>query len=136
MASSLKSRLKKTIVSLLTAKLIDVGISINIVYLFGSYASGTETSASDIDIAVLGNKKIPSLTRWQLQAELADALACDVDLVDLLSASTVMQNQIIHHGLCLYETKNSAVLFEMQVMSMYQHLNDERADILAQFIKG
>jgi predicted nucleotidyltransferase len=136
MVSSLQSRLKKNIVSLLTAKLADVGISINIVYLFGSYASGTETSASDIDIAVLGNKKIPSLTRWQLQSELADALACDVDLVDLLSASTVMQNQIIHHGLCLYETENSAVLFDMQVMSMYQHLNDERADILAQFIKG
>ncbi len=136
MVSSLQSRLKQTIVSLLTAKLADVGISTKIVYLFGSYASGTATSESDIDIAVLGNKKTPSLARWKIQSELADALGFDVDLVDLLCASTVMQNQIIHHGLCLYETENSAALFEMQIMSMYQHLNDERADILAQFIKG
>lgn len=85
---------------------------------------------------MLCNEKIPSLTRWQLQSELAEDFACEVDLVDLLSASTVMQNQIIHHGLCLYETSNSSALFEMQVMSMYQHLNDERADILEQFIKG
>jgi hypothetical protein len=88
---------------------------------------------------VLCNEKIPLLTRWQLQSELAEDFSCEVDLVDLidlLSASTVMQNQIINHGLCLYETSNSSALFEMQVMSMYQHLNDERADILAQFIKG
>ncbi len=136
MASSLENQIKQNIVSLLTTKLTDIGISINVVYLFGSHASGTATSTSDIDIAVLGNKKIPSIARWQLQSELADTLACDVDLVDLLSASTVMQHQVIHNGLCLYEVDNSTATFEMQVMSMYQHLNEERADIVAQFIKG
>lgn len=84
---------------LLTEKLTDVGISVKVIYLFGSYANGSATSTSDIHIAVFGNKKIPLLTRWQIQAELADALACEVDLVDLLSASTVMQNQIIQHGI-------------------------------------
>ncbi len=47
-----------------------------------------------------------------------------------------MQHQVIHNGLCLYKVDNSAATFEMQVMSMYQHLNEERADIVAQFIKG
>ncbi|MFQ3221402.1 MAG: hypothetical protein ACI96W_003790 [Paraglaciecola sp.] len=67
-----------------------------------------------------------------MQSELANALKNDVDLVDLLSASTVMQNQVIHYGICIYDAANHAGLFEMQVMSMYQHLNDERAEILLQ----
>ena len=64
------------------------------------------------------------------------ALKNDVDLVDLLSASTVMQNQVIHHGICIYDAANYSALFEMQVMSMYQHLNDERADILQQHMSA
>jgi len=64
------------------------------------------------------------------------ALKSDVDLVDLLSASTVMQNQVVHHGICIYDAANYAVSFEMQVMSMYQHLNDERAGILQQHISA
>jgi hypothetical protein len=74
--------------------------------------------------------KLDSVERWQLQSELAIALENNVDLVDLLSASTVMQNQVIHHGICIYDAANYAALFEIQVMSMYQHLNDERANIL------
>jgi hypothetical protein len=35
-------------------------------------------------------------------------------------------------GICIYDAANYVALFEMQVMSMYQHLNDERADILKQ----
>jgi predicted nucleotidyltransferase len=106
--------------------------NIKLIYLFGSHADELANSQSDIDIAILGNTKLDSVTRWQWQSELAIALEQDVDLVDLLSASTVMQNQVIHHGICIYDSANYAALFEMQVMSMYQHLNEERADILQQ----
>ena len=106
--------------------------NIKLMYLFGSHAQGQANSESDIDIAILGEKKFDPVVRWQLQSELAIALKNDVDLVDLLSASTVMQNQVIHHGICIYDAANYAALFEMQVMSMYQHLNDERAEILQQ----
>jgi hypothetical protein len=83
---------------------------IRLIYLFGSQAHGLVSS----------------------QSELAIALKSDVDLIDLLSASTVTQNQVIHHGMCIYDAKNYATSFDMQVMSMYQHLNDERAGILQQ----
>jgi predicted nucleotidyltransferase len=106
--------------------------SIKLIYLFGSYANDQSNSQSDIDIAILGASKFDPVARWQWQNELAIALKNDVDLVDLLSASTVMQNQVIHHGMCIYDAANYAALFEMQVMSMYQHLNVERADILKQ----
>jgi predicted nucleotidyltransferase len=103
-----------------------------LIYLFGSHAHGLANSESDIDIAILGKAKLDPVVRWQMQNELAIALKNDVDLVDLLSASTVMQNQVIHHGICIYDAANYSALFEMQVMSMYQHLNDERAGILKQ----
>jgi predicted nucleotidyltransferase len=106
--------------------------SIKLIYLFGSQANEQSNSQSDIDIAILGASKFDPVARWQWQNELAIALKNDVDLVDLLSASTVMQNQVIHHGMCIYDAANYAAVFEMQVMSMYQHLNDERADILKQ----
>lgn len=112
--------------------LLEQSDSIKLIYLFGSHAHGLASSQSDIDIAILTKAKLDSITRWQWQSELAIALKNDVDLVDLLSASTVMQNQVIHHGTCIYDPVNYAVAFEMQVMSMYQHLNDERADILKQ----
>jgi predicted nucleotidyltransferase len=108
--------------------------SIKLIYLFGSHANDQSNpqSDSDIDIAILGANKFDPVARWQWQSELAMALKNDVDLVDLLSASTFIQNQVIHHGMCIYDAANYAVLFEMQVMSMYQHLNVERADILKQ----
>lgn len=105
---------------------------IKLMYLFGSRVHGPASNESDIDIAILGKIKFDPVVRWQWQSELAMALKNDVDLVDLLSASTVMQNQVIHHGICIYDAADYAALFEMQVMSMYQHLNDERAGILKQ----
>ncbi|WP_114327140.1 type VII toxin-antitoxin system MntA family adenylyltransferase antitoxin [Candidatus Colwellia aromaticivorans] len=112
----------------------DMLVDIKIIYLFGSHASNSVMVLSDIDIAVLTRSKLSSIKRWQVQSELANVLATEVDLVDLLTASTVMQNQIIQKGICIYDFENSAAFFEMQVMSMYQHLNVERADILKQYL--
>jgi len=123
------TKLSQIIPPILTKLLADI----KVIYLFGSHASGSARNDSDIDIAVLLHKKLPLVLRWEIQSELANELACEVDLVDLLAASTVMQNQVIQHGICIYDPANVADLFEMQVMSMYQHLNEERAEILAAY---
>jgi hypothetical protein len=44
-----------------------------------------------------------------------------------------MQNQIINSGVCLFDVGNCKPTFEMQIMSMYQHLNEERASVLKAF---
>lgn len=132
MVLSLKTNLIEVLPSLLKSKLD----GIKAIYLFGSYASGLATKKSDIDIAILMDKKIAPVQRWQIESELADELSRDVDLVDLLNASTVMQNQIIQQGICIYDDENKACFFEIQVMSMYQHLNAERADILKQHMRN
>lgn len=139
MVTPFKNKLTQVIPSLLLNVISDLNVDDNIngikaIYLFGSHASGLSHKNSDIDIAVLCHKKLTSVKRWQIQSELANELACEVDLVDLLTASTVMQNQVIQQGICIYDPDNIARLFEMQVMSMYQHLNEERAEIVAEYM--
>ncbi|ALO35115.1 hypothetical protein CMT41_10590 [Colwellia sp. MT41] len=106
---------------------------IKLLYLFGSHVSNQAHKNSDIDLAVLLANKISTVTRWEIQQELAVEFNVDVDLIDLLSASTVMQNEIVNKGNCLYDAKDYKGEFEMQVMSMYQHLNEERSSLLTAF---
>lgn len=108
---------------------------VKLIYLFGSQANGSAHQNSDIDIAILLDKKIASVKRFDIQESLAIKLDKDIDLVDLLSASTVMQNQVIQHGELIYGDETICCQFEMQVLSMYQHLNHERAEILQDYIK-
>ncbi|MBM6550566.1 type VII toxin-antitoxin system MntA family adenylyltransferase antitoxin [Marinomonas ostreistagni] len=108
---------------------------VRLIYLFGSQADGSATPSSDIDVAVLLKKKLDPVTRFDLEQSLAIELNQDVDLVDLLTASTVLQNQVIMHGKLLFGSENEQAKFEMQVMSMYQHLNEERSDILQEYLK-
>jgi predicted nucleotidyltransferase len=108
---------------------------VRLVYLFGSQADGSAAPSSDIDIAVLLKKKLDPVARFDLEQTLAIKLDKDVDLVDLLTASTVLQNQVIMNGELLFGSESEQVKFEMQIMSMYQHLNEERADILQEYLK-
>ena len=110
--------------------------SVKLIYLFGSYAKQQATVESDIDVAFLADKKLLPVNRWEIQQQLAEQLDIDIDLVDLLSASTVMQNEIIHQGKCIFSLNNEQGKFEMQVMSMYQNLNEKRADILTDFMRN
>lgn len=125
-ASELNQQIEKALPLMLTSKLSDVFL----IYIFGSQASGLTNKNSDIDIAILCSKKIDPITRWDVQEYLASQFNKDVDLIDLLNTSTVMQHQIIYSGFCIYDPFSKQQTFEMQVMSMYQHLNFERADIL------
>ncbi len=109
--------------------------NVKLIYLFGSQANGLSNQKSDIDIAVLEPNKIDPVTRFDIQETLATKFNKDVDLVDLLSASTVMQNQIIQQGILLFGDETERCKFEMQVLSMYQRLNTERADILKDYTK-
>ncbi|MEE9354914.1 MAG: nucleotidyltransferase domain-containing protein, partial [Methylococcaceae bacterium] len=64
------------------------------VYAFGSRIQGTEDAKSDLDLAVLVAGYADPLTLWDLSSKLADLAGCEVDLLDMRKASTVMQYQI------------------------------------------
>lgn len=104
--------------------------TVKLIYLFGSFASGEQHSKSDLDIAILPVKTLDNLNRWQLAQSLACELDIDVDLIDLTSASTVLCQQVITQGQLLWGESNDDDFFAVKTMSMYQHLQAERALIL------
>ena len=102
------------------------------VYLFGSHAEGTAAPDSDVDLAVLANRPLGAAERFDVQERIAARLGCDVDLVDLRAASTVMQAQIVSTGRVVLEADPGArARFETAAYSAYALLNEERAGILA-----
>ena len=115
------------IVNIIRQQLPDV----KAIYLFGSVVSGLSNKDSDVDIAILPNKALSSIERWQIAEEIAYTLKKDIDLIDLRQASTVLQFQIISTGTCIYSSDNyNQNIFEDFVYASYIRFNDERKDLL------
>jgi len=101
------------------------------IYIFGSSITEYETKHSDIDIAIMCKSKIDKLELWEVTQKVAIALNRDIDLLDLKSASTVMQMQVVNNGLRIYTADEMASeKFEDFVFSSYVFLNEERKGIL------
>jgi len=103
------------------------------VYRFGSTVDGQTHAASDVDLAVLCNAPLEPFARFDLQERLAVRAGCDVDLVDLRRASTVMRMQVVSSGVLLAAFDLAArEAFEDLTYSAYARLNEERRAILEQ----
>ena len=100
------------------------------VYGFGSQFNGTAGADSDLDLAVLVAGKADTLQLWQVSSELADLAGCDVDLLDLRAASTVMQYQIITQGERLWQLDHQAGVYESFILSAKTELDEARAGLL------
>lgn len=100
------------------------------IYAFGSRISGTAGPDSDLDLAVLVAGYTQPLALFDLAGDLADAVHCSVDLLDLRAASTVMQYQIITTGQRWWARDAQAALFEAAVLSEKTTLDAARAGLL------
>jgi len=105
--------------------------NLSALYHFGSHAKGTADMLSDIDLAVLVDGKVDTVVLWDLAQQLADQINCDVDLVDLRAASTVMQYQIITTGQCLWTRDVQAAIYESFIMSEKTALDTLRKDLIS-----
>lgn len=105
------------------------------VYVFGSQATGEAHADSDLDLAVLAAGPVDPLLLWQLSGELADIVAVPVDLLDLRTASTVMQYQVITTGHRLWNKDSQAGIFESYILSEKTALDAARAGLLADIQK-
>ena len=106
------------------------------IYLFGSYGTEQEWPDSDADIALLlppdEAKRAGSLAMTALQSSLESLLEKKVDLINLRRISTVFQKEIIASDRRIdCADPYAADEFEMLVLSFYQKLNEERAEVLA-----
>ncbi len=101
------------------------------IYVFGSFAKKEHNDNSDLDIAILLDKPADTVTLWNVSQNIASRIQRDVDLIDLLAASTVFRFQIISTAKRI-DTLNlkTCDAFEDLTYGMYIRLNDERKEIL------
>jgi predicted nucleotidyltransferase len=101
------------------------------VYVFGSFAKGEETQESDLDLAILLDKPADKVKLWDVAQNIAIQIQRDVDLIDLLSTSTVFQFQIITTAKNIYSQDFKACdAFEDLTYAMYIRFNESRQEIL------
>ncbi len=104
-------------------------------YLFGSQAGDGARPDSDIDLAVFAGQPLPRGDVIELALELAALLRRDVDLVDMASASTILQFQILAEGRLIdAPDPDPAALFELRILREYQDLKIRRAAIEADIV--
>lgn len=71
---------------------------IKLAIVFGSMASDTEWSGSDLDIAILADKPLDAKTKIQIITDLAEITNRPVDLVDLRITGEPLLGQILVKG--------------------------------------
>ncbi|HEX7368860.1 MAG TPA: nucleotidyltransferase domain-containing protein [Rhodanobacteraceae bacterium] len=103
---------------------------IETLYVFGSRARGNARVDSDIDLAVLAKTPIDAARRFEAQREISALLDCDVDLIDLRNASTVLRSEVVNGGTPLFKRNAQETLaFEARVLSEYAALLDSTLDL-------
>ena len=102
------------------------------IILFGSHAKNCARHDSDIDIAFLSSEDLSPYDIFVKGEEMASALNCDINLIDLRQASTVFAYNILTTGRNL-EISNNYLWnrFSYLTYSLYAKLNEERQEILA-----
>lgn len=100
---------------------------IQLAYLYGSYANGSQTVYSDIDISILikGDFKISGLYLAELSSEIERRFyfKINIDLRILNNSTPRFLFQVIKHGKIFYFKHKSIVHeFEMRVLFEYQDI--------------
>ncbi|MCF8280865.1 MAG: nucleotidyltransferase family protein [Bacteroidales bacterium] len=70
--------------------------------LFGSFADGTATAGSDVDLLVELSKPIGLLEFIHIKHELEDLLGRKVDLVEFKAVKPSLKNLILHSAIPIY----------------------------------
>lgn len=95
--------------------------NIKLIYIFGSYAKGSNNDNSDLDIAVSIEGEPDYLTKLDIIYDLVGILNReDIDLVILNDVDEILKFQIIKYGEIIYmQDLYTKVVFEASVMKEY-----------------
>jgi len=106
-------------------------------FLFGSYAEGSVTRNSDLDIAIFFNSRPDIYMQNELREELEKMLGKTADLVALNEASPVIRMQVLRKGILLVN-KDPMVYNEFFVNTIkeYYDLKQNRKQIEENIFKG
>jgi len=100
------------------------------IYAFGSQITGHANEHSDLDLAVLIDGQVETFDLWDLASQLSEIAGCDVDLLNMRLASTVMQYQILQTGRTLWVKQPDAGIFESFILSEKINLDVLREELL------
>ena len=105
-------------------------------YIFGSYADGTATNTSDIDIAYLTTEALTPTQRWDISQKLAILLSRDIDLIELTETNTIFRYQILSKSTRIYGEGYDVENFETLAYSFYLRFQEERKPIVDEILKN
>ncbi|MEM8560424.1 MAG: nucleotidyltransferase domain-containing protein [Bacteroidota bacterium] len=94
--------------------------SVALAILYGSTARGTETAASDLDLAVTGRAPLSVEERIDLIRALGSRTGRAVDLVELREANGALLSEVFRTGIRVVETDRS-----VYPALLARHLRDE-----------
>jgi uncharacterized protein len=118
----IEKKIKKILINNLSPKLI---------YIFGSITTNRVRKDSDVDIAILTDKKIDEYQLYMISQQLADDLKREVDIVDLKRASTVFKAEVLRNGKLIYNSDSQEKMhFQLGVLQDYVFLNERRREII------
>lgn len=126
-------KLKKGDVEKIVAFLRDK-MSLRLLILYGSYASGDATEESDIDLAFIADEEMDAYrVRVKLASELAALMHVEsVDLVDLKSVDDVFRFVIVSTGSIIFQEGDFDPYLDL-AYTKYLQLNDDRREILENY---
>jgi predicted nucleotidyltransferase len=113
---------------------------LELILIFGSYASGESHSGSDIDIAVYGQKILSEKVKIGLISEFSGIFHKEkIDLVDIKTASPLLKKEIFKNYKVLYQ-KSPMLLYQLELVSIYEYKESEilfqiRHERLKEFIE-
>ncbi len=122
MAVAANSRLIPEAIQAHVQRLEEHHIPVWRIYLYGSYAKGTQTNDSDIDLAIVAKKTISTRERIVMETRLSNLLHRDVDLVVFAQASPLLQHQILKNGYLVYEA-DAAERVRQEVRARFEYLD-------------
>lgn len=102
-------------------------LSVDVVYLYGSFAQDRGSTESDLDIAVLCKTgTVPTLeAQWELRNALADVAGREVDLLILNDAGPVIAMQVVTKGKVILENNPLAHRkYKMHLFSRYAEFKE------------
>jgi len=111
-------------------------------YLFGSFAMGTNTPLSDIDIAVLFDKDLSKKIMEELENEILDGLmkmfkTDEIDLVILNHAPLSVRYGVLKTAKMVYCSNiEKTVDFQTEVFSKYLDIKPYREEFYREFLKS
>ena len=107
-----------------------------LVFLFGSFAKGLHTNASDIDIAIMF-EKIPGFYELiDIQEKLSTHVGKEVDVTILNTASPVLKMQVLKYGILIKKDTSTYIDFYVTTVNEYDDLKYFRGEIEENILRG